>query len=74
MGRAGWRVSYKRLELISIPGGSRVCRDALISPKNHLSKKKKKNHLSSTMYPAQWPMVHMPWEPISLQCQVLLDE
>ena len=27
-----------------------------------------KNHLSSTTYPAQWPMVHMLWEPISLQC------
>ena len=43
-------------------------------PKEPPLKKKKKNHLSSTMYPAQWPMVHMPWEPISLQCQVLLDE
>lgn len=33
-----------------------------------------KKHLSSTTYPTQGPVVHMPWEPISLQCQVLLDE
>lgn len=60
-----WGVNYNRV-VPALGALGQVGRLDDFTPQN--------NRLSPTTYPAQWPVVHMAWEPISLQNQVLLDE